>query len=297
MSGQDEASAPVMPYTTDYYAEFYDLWNGSFWPPQWKDIAVYWDTIQSLIVSCKNDQERGPINVVDIGCGTGRAIKDLLERARDSATPLPHVKFYAVDRSKTMMRRGKAYLQAHPDLQKVAPVEWVDASGEEFTSVLPQLEGSSDVVMWTGGGFSHVLTEGDQLLFLRQMAAALRSHSSNAVGIIVVLDQSIPSRVTPAASEVFEVPWSGQSAEKPELTYHKSVNEVLWKGPVRYDKWTISVRNTRSGEQVHTEQIEHTLVNLDEENWSDLVKRAGLQIRRVQEVEGMGLFYYLQKLA
>lgn len=295
MAGQDETSAPIMPYTTDYYAEFYDLWNGSFWPPQWKDIVLYWDVIQSLIASRKHDQESGVINVVDIGCGTGRVLKDILERSRDNATPLPNVRFYGVDRSETMLRRGKAFLQAHPDLQKIAPVEWVNASGEKFTSVLPQLEGSSDLVAWTGGGFSHVDTEENQLLFLNQMAVALRSQSS--IGMILVLDQSIPSRATdPATSEVFEVPWEGPSIEKPDWTYHKSVNDVFWKGPLRYDCWTISVRNTKNGEEVHKERIEHTLLNLDEGNWPGLVKKAGLKISRVQEVDGFGLCYYLQKL-
>lgn len=297
MSGQDEGSLRISPYSTDYYAEFYDLWNGSFWPSQWKDIVVCWDVIQSLIASRKDDQESDPINVVDIGCGSGRVLKDLLQRSQDSATPLPNVKIYGVDRSETMLRRGEAYIQAHPNLQKVAPVKWVNASGEEFTTALPHLIGSSDLVVWTGGGFSHLVTEESQLLLLRQMALALRSHSSTAVGMIIVLDQSIPSRATdPAASEVFEVPWEGQSADNPNVTYHKSVNEVVWKGPVRHDRWTISVRNTKSGDELHTEQIDHTLMNLDEENWPRLVKRAGLQISRVQEVEGMGLFYYLKKL-
>lgn len=295
MAGQDETNAPIMPYTTDYYAEFYDLWNGSFWPPQWKDIVLYWDVIQSLIASRKHVQESGMINVVDIGCGTGRVLKDILERSRDNATPLPNVRFYGVDRSETMLRRGKAFLQAHPDLQKIAPVEWVNVSGEKFTSVLPQLEGSSDLVAWTGGGFSHVDTEQNQLLFLNQMAVALRSQSS--IGMILVLDQSIPSRASdPATSEVFEVPWEGQSIEKPDLTYHKSVNDVFWKGPLRYDCWTISVRDTKNGEEVHKERIEHTLLNLDEGNWPGLVKRAGLKISRVQEMDGFGLCYYLQKL-
>lgn len=297
MSGQNGTQKPIKPYTTDCYAEFYDLWNGSFWPPQSKDIAPIWDAVQSLIASRKNDQESGPINVIDVGCGTGRVLKDLLERSRDSATPLPYVKFYGVDLSKPMLRRGEAYLQAHPDLQKVAQVEWVNASGEQFTSVLPQLKDSCDIVAWSGGGFSHLDSEEKQLLFLRQMAEALRSHPSSAVGIIPVLDQSIPSRAAdPATSEVFEVPWKGLSVENPDVTYHKSVNEVFWKGPVRHDCWTISVRETKNGEELHSEQIEHTLLNLDEDKWPSLVKRAGLQISRVQELPGWGLFYYLQKV-
>ncbi|MCJ1266240.1 hypothetical protein MMC22_006123 [Lobaria immixta] len=298
MAGQDEAGARIAAYTTDYYAEFYDLWVVSFWPPQWKEVNIYWDVIQSMMASRKDDANSGPINVVDIGCGTGRVLKDLLERSRDSATPLSDVKIYEVDPSETMMRRGQAFLHAHPDLQKVAPVEWVKASGEEFTSVLPQVKGLSDLVFFSGGSFSHIDTEENQLLFLRQMAAALRNLSRTAVGIILVVDECIPSRaIDPAASEMFEVPWEGQSIENPDLTYHKSANEVFWKGPVRHDRFTLHVRSAKSGEDVHTEWIEHTLLNLDEKSWPGLVQRAGLQITRVQEMDGLGIFYYMQKAA
>lgn len=207
MAGQDQAGPRIKAYTTDYYAEFYDLWVVSFWPPQWKEVNIYWDVIQSMMASRKDDANSGPINVVDIGCGTGRVLKDLLERSRNSATSLSHLKIYEVDPSETMMRRGQAFLHAYSDLQKVAPVEWVKASGEEFTSVLPQVKGLSDLVLFSGGGFSHIDTEENQLLFLRQVAAALRTHSRTAVGIILVVDESIPSRaIDPAASEMFEVP-------------------------------------------------------------------------------------------
>ena len=294
MASQDEDRAWVTPYSTDYYAEFYDLWNGSFWGLQWLDIAVYWDIIQGLIASRKNDPADGPINVIDLGCGSGRAFKGLLERSRDSATPLSNVKIYGVDPSKTMLQRAEAYLRAHPELQKVAPVELVNAWGEDFTSALPQLKGSVDFVMWSGGGFSHLTSEESQLLLLQQFAIVLRAKSPTAIGLIPVLDQSIPSRVKPADSEVFEVPWEGPSEENPDVTYHKSANEVFWKGPVRHDLWTVSVR--KRGEEIYKETIDHTLMNLDEENWPALVKKAGLQITRAQEVDGFGIFYYLQKL-
>lgn len=294
MADQDEDRAWVTPYSTDYYAEFYDIWNGSFWGRQWLDIAVYWDVIQSMIASRKNDPENRPINVIDMGCGSGRATKDLLERSRDSTTPLSSVMVYGVDPSKSMLQRAKTYMRAHPDLKEVAPVEWVHASGEDFTSALPQLKGSADLVMWTGGGFSHITSEENQLLFLQQVAIALRAKSPTAIGLILVLDQSIPSRADPAASEVFEVAWDGPSEDDPDVTYHKSINEVIWKGPVRHDQWTVSVR--KGGEEIYREEVDHTLMNLDEENWPALVKKAGLQITRTQDVEGLGLFYFLQKL-
>ena len=46
---------------------------------------------------------------------------------------------------------------------------------------------------------------------------------------------------------------------------------------------------------VHSEDIEHTLRNLDEEAWPKLVAQAGLTIVEVKEVKTLGLYYYLGK--
>lgn len=295
MANQNEDRASIMPYSTDCYAEFYDVWNGSFWGQQWLDIVVYWDVIQSLIASHKNDPySNSPINVIDMGCGSGRATKDLLERSRDSASPLTNIKIYGIDPSATMLQRAKGYLRAHPDLQAVAPVEWVNARGEDFTSVLPHLKGSCDFIAWSGGGFSHLISEENQLLFLQQVAIALRANSSTAIGLILVLDESIPRRNSATASEVFELPWEGRSEDNPDVTFHKSANEVEWEGPVRHNRWTVSMR--KGGELFYTEKIAETLVNLDEEKWPSLVEKAGLRIIRAQEMDDVGIFYYLQKV-
>ena len=46
---------------------------------------------------------------------------------------------------------------------------------------------------------------------------------------------------------------------------------------------------------MHSEDIEHTLRNLDEEAWPKLVAQAGLTIAEVKEVKTLGLYYYLKK--
>ena len=46
---------------------------------------------------------------------------------------------------------------------------------------------------------------------------------------------------------------------------------------------------------MHSEDMEHTLRNLDEEAWRGLVAQAGLTIVEVTEVKTMGLYYYLKK--
>lgn len=292
MESPDDKNDRVLPYSTDCYAEFYDLWCDSLVVGRHAaDEETYWEAIQTQI-SSHNGKET-PINVIEIGTGSGRCLKDLLERAYDGNTPLPHVRFYGVDPAKPMLKRGKAYFQARPELQKIAPVQWVDATGENFIDVLPHLKGAADLVMWTGGGFSHMCSEAQQLAFLQQVAAALRTGSLAATGLVLVYNQSIPSRMTAGASEIFEIPWQGRSEEDPRVVYRKSANEVLWKGPVRHDRWTVAI--VRDGQEVHTEKIEHTLMNLNEEAWPQLVQKAGLRISHQKELGSLGIFYYLQK--
>ena len=291
MDSLSENQDRVLPYSTDCYAEFYDLWCDSIVGRHAADEETYWEAIQTQISSHRGQED--PINVIEIGTGSGRCLKDLIERAYESDIPLPHVRFYGVDPAKPMLKRGKAYFEARPELQKIAPLRWVDATGENFIDVLPHLQGKADLVMWTGGGFSHMLSESQQLAFLQQVAAALRTGSPTATGLVLVYNQSIPSRITPGASEIFEIPWEGRSEDDRSITYSKSANEVLWKGPLRHDRWTVTI--LRDGQKIHVEKIEHTLMNLDEEGWPQLVQKAGLRISHQKELGSLGIFYCLQK--
>lgn len=178
-------------------------------------------------------------------------------------------------------------------MKEIAPIEWVEGVGQEITAKLPHLTGVSDLVMWTGGGFSHLCSAEHQLAFLRQMSAALRDGGS-ATGIVLVYNQSIPSRMTAASSELFEIPWEGRSEEDSAILYRKSRNEVLWEGPVRRDRYDIAV--VKEGVEFHREKVDLPLMNLDEGKWPRLVREAGLRIDREEELEGLGLFFFLKKV-
>ena len=192
-----------------------------------------------------------------------------------------------------MLKRARAWFDARPTLKTIAPIEWVEGRGEDFTDKLPQLRGVCDLVMWTGGGFSHLCSEEQQMAFLRQMHAALRDGGA-ATGIVLVYNQSIPSRTTKAASEVFEISWEGRSEEDPSVMFRKSRNEVAWEGSVRRDRWDVEV--WKGGAKVWQEKVDHSLMNLDEGRWPGLVREAGLRIEREEELEGMGVFFFLKKV-
>ncbi|KAL8791010.1 MAG: hypothetical protein Q9195_006084 [Heterodermia aff. obscurata] len=77
------------------------------------------------------------------------------------------------------------------------------------------------------------------------------------------------------------------------ITYDKSVNDVVWRDAVHHDRRTVIVK--RHGKIVHSEDIEHTLRNLDEEVWSKLGAQEGLTITKVRKVKTLRLYYYLEK--
>ena len=193
-----------------------------------------------------------------------------------------------------MLKRAMAWFDKRPALTSIAPIEWVEGVGEDFTDKVPHLKGACDLVMWTGGGFSHLCSEEQQLAFLKQMRAALRDGgSAAATGIILVYDQSIPSRKNAAASRVFEVPREGRSEEDPGVGFRKSGNEVSWEGPVKRDRWDIAV--VKGEVVIHRETVDHTLMDLDEVRWLTLVEEAGLKIEKEEELEGMGVFFFLKR--
>lgn len=288
------SSRIVLPYTTDCYAEFYDLWCDSFVVGRHaSDEETYWSAIQSLIHHRQQHPDDGPINIVEIGTGSGRCLKDLFERASDSDSKFRNVHFYGIDPSAPMLKRGKAWFDKRPALQKIAPIGWIETVGEDFTKRLPQLRGATDLVMWTGGGFSHLCSRQQQLAFLRQMCTALRDGSSST-GIILVYNQSLPSRTSPTASKVFEVPWEGRSEEDSSILYRKSQNQVSWEGSIRRDRWDVAI--LKDGVKFHKEKVDHTLMNLDESRWPDLVREAGLRIDKEEELQDMGIFFFLKKI-
>ena len=290
------SDSTVFPYTTDCYAEFYDLWTDSFLTGQWGvDAETYWSAILSLLESRQHEPNR-PINIIEIGCGSGRTLKELFQRFHDTGVALPNVHFYAIDPSAPMLKRAKAWFDHQLTLKDIASIEWIEGFGENFTEQIPpQLRGAIDLVIWTGGGFSHLCSTDQQLAFFRQMHLALRddSKSATATGIVSVLNQSIPSRITPAASEIYEVPWEGRRADDPSILYRKSANSVSWEGPVRRDQWDIAI--LKDGREIHREKVNHTVMNIDEEKWPDLVREAGLRVEKQTELEGTGVFFFLKK--
>ena len=193
-----------------------------------------------------------------------------------------------------MLKRTMAWFDKRPALKEMALIEWVEGVGEDFTDKLPQLKGACDLVMFTGGGFSHMCSEEQQLAFLRQLRAALRDGDSAATGIILMYNQSIPLRKTAWGDRMLEIPWEGRGEVDASIGYWKIRNEVSWEGPVRRDRWEIAM--LKGEVEVHREKVDHTMMDLDEGRWPILVEEAGLKVEKEEAMEELELFFYLKRI-
>ena len=62
---------------------------------------------------------------------------------------------------------------------------------------------------------------------------------------------------------------------------------------MRRDRWDVTI--LKEAVEVHREKVHHTLLNLNETKWPELVREAGLRIEKEEELEGMVVFFFLKK--
>lgn len=293
MAPQEEKTAAnaVSPYADETYVDFYDTHVAKFWKPgPESDIQLIWETLQSLLSSKTRE---GPLNVVDMGTGTGRIIRGLFRIAQSEGIKTLDAKFYGVDPGPVILRRAEETLQADQEMAKIAPVEWISSDALGFTTDLPSVRGATDLLFFAGGGFNHLLSASEQLAFLREVSKALRTNSPDATAMIVLLGESIPSKMDTIPNFDNE-PSSGQSERHPDITYEKSAVETQWAGHLHVDTFTITVKRTSDGTVLHKFTYTWDLTLFDEEAWPGLVDKAGLRVVREKDY-AIGRCYYLQK--
>ncbi|KAF7503913.1 hypothetical protein GJ744_002994 [Endocarpon pusillum] len=172
------------------YVDFYDVHVAKFWKPRPDSgIQLIWEALQTLLSSKSRE---GPLTVVDMGTGTGRIIKSLFQNARAKGMKTLDAKSYGIDPGLVILQRAKETLEADQELVQIAPVEWVSTDALGLTTDSPEVKGVTDFMFFAGGGFNHLLSAGEQLGFLREVAKALRTDSPNATAMIVFLGESIP---------------------------------------------------------------------------------------------------------
>ena len=122
---------------------------------------------------------REGMHVLDIGCGTGRALGLVAERVNGNG------EFYGVDLSEGMIDRAKAHFRDQPNFH------FVKANSES----IPLGDGSFDVIICTNS-FHHYL---DPVQALREMRRLVKPSGS-----IFILDPSADSLAVKVADKVIK---------------------------------------------------------------------------------------------
>ena len=293
MGSQDQRDIldSVSPFADEHYTDFYDAHVAKFWKPGHdSDIELMWEVLRSLL---SRKERASPINVVDMGTGTGRVIRGILDLAKSKGIKKLDVNFYGIDPGPAMLQRARNMVQADQELAKIAPVEWISSDALGFTTDLPAIRGSTDLMLFAGGGFQHLLSPGEILGFLREVARALRTESPTAIFILVILGESLPSMMANIPNYDAD-PSTVVSEKNPDITYEKSAVTTTRAGHLHVDQFTLKVRKTSDRTVLNEFKFRFDLTMFDEEAWPGLVAKAGLRITEEKDY-AIGRAYFLQK--
>ncbi|KAL8776216.1 MAG: hypothetical protein Q9213_008352 [Squamulea squamosa] len=290
--GSEEAIASsINPFNDKHYCDFYDGHILKFMKPgPGSDIELIWDFLHQQLMQSR----ASPLNVIDMGAGTGRVLRGLLEVAHAQGLPKIDVNFFAVDPGDAMLKRGKELLDSDDRLRGIADVDWVVSDALGFTTDQPAIHAATDLLYFAGGGFNHLLSPTEIVGFLREVARALRTGSPNAMAIIVIQSESMPSRMA-SIPNYDGVPSQMKSETIPDVTYEKSADTKTWAGPYHVDAFELKVKSTKDGSVLKEFKFRFDLALFDEKAWPEFVEKAGLMIVKEKDY-ALGRAFYLQKI-
>lgn len=158
-------------YFKDEFVPFYDqMAQECFGGTNAGDVKQYADMLLQLVRSSRGRD----IVVVDLGCGSGRAMLSMLERLASLREGLPRkLHMYGVDNSKPVLAAAEAkcatLLQQHPDLGSSVTVSWTLNSFQAWC--LPaQHKGQADFILVAAAGLHHVTNTAELQQSLQLMA-------------------------------------------------------------------------------------------------------------------------------
>lgn len=291
MSSLDDISDFISPYADEHYIDFYDAHVAKFWKPgNDSDIELVWECLKGIL---RSKDRPSPITVVDMGTGTGRIIRGLFSNATKEGIKKLDAKFYAVDPGSGMLKRGKDIVDADEEMRNMAPVNWVCSDALYFTTEEPAVRKKTDLLVFAGGGFQHLLSPSEILGFLREIEKALLDSAPHAMALLVILGESLPSKMASIPNYDAE-PSVVVSERNPKITYEKSAGTTTWAGDLHVDAFTLSVKSSSDGRVLKEFKFRYDLRLFNEEAWPGLVDQAGLQITREKDY-AIGRAYFLQK--
>lgn len=283
MDGQTATHGSKYAYASSYWPECYDLWiDHLFGQAGHEDTTIFADT-----ALCSPEASGGMFNVLDIGTGTGRIVKDLLSGVLGDR-PDRRLSIMGIDNSGSML--GRAQMTFDRDFRNTGElpsgceVAWIKAPAAEMVTRLPGLAGNVDLAIFAAGGIAHLTADHEIEAFLDQLALALRPEQGRA--IISVLHETMASPNAQAQQrtkqkeheqDLGEPPILLPSREHDGLVFVKHATKETWCGDVRTDSFVLEVRDS-DGNTLESTEVEWSLRLIDESRLLESLAKDGLAV-------------------
>lgn len=216
------------------WPECYDLWvRHLFGPGPSEDVPIFHRILQDVL-RLKAQNQFPPssaksqyLNVIDIGTGTGRVLRNLFDFLNDPdalsalETSYPAIsslgfRLWGTEPSASMLERARILVSAHcqtpsngpprPKRTRASPFQlgWCQCSAVDFSRSMrqtfgfrdegPGIPGFADLIIFAAGGLGHLESADDVQSFVDEIADALKPGHGRAV--ISVLRELLPAGET-----------------------------------------------------------------------------------------------------
>jgi len=218
-------------YDSPYRAELYDIGfaqEDSFA----SDGAVYWEAYREMRTNAP--RHNSPYFVLDVGTGTGRIIRGLLDRSKNEKSS-DETRFLGIDNSPHMLERARAAV-ASTDQDHIS---YQLASALDLKSAVS--DSSVDLLLMAVGTISHFSKPGEAECLLEQVSQVLRPDSGRAYISVLHMCQSSTFENQPTPSE--EQPWvvNQTSLSNPRIQYRQTYHTFHREGNVSNISSTLEV--------------------------------------------------------
>jgi SAM-dependent methyltransferase len=299
-------------YHNHDWPECYDLWvRFLFGDEPSYDTSLFTEHLGHLWNRSRSDT----FTVVDVGCGTGRTIRDLCTFAKadkqiNNGSLNRRLRLIGADPAVAMLERAKLLQErfaARKSLPAHVEVSFTPIGAAEIGTLARNVEpGHVDLLTFAAGGICHLVGDGEMAKFL--LAAGEMLHE-DGVAIVSVLHEfmsgssweGIEQKVQdlPGANEnqggnkIFRV----SSEEHEGLVYVKYPASANWSDnkSIRTDTFRLAVED-ESGATIREHELQWKVVMLDGAVWEKGLRDAGLKIvdRKIVAEAGQ-TWFVLQK--
>ncbi|KAL2813125.1 hypothetical protein BJX63DRAFT_231630 [Aspergillus granulosus] len=297
--GQQSTHGAKYAYTNRYWPEFYDLWVEQLFGSDFERYeAFYWDLVLPLLQNNARSTDE-PLRIVDVGTGTGRVIKGILNGLKKHDLPIgSRIHIIGADHSQEMLNRADQLLGS--EVHSPVEVSWLKTSAAELVAENSDLRDAVDLITFAAGSIGHLTAEGEREAFLGQVAQALRKtdlsqKGAHAVAAISILAETEDTEQGPDDGLEFGREMQVRSLQDPNLEYRKSATVRTFdkrKGVLAED-FSMEVVDVEQEAVVYAHDYSWSLKIFDQKEWEREVQRSGLRIAQKLE-QGVETWYLLQ---